>query len=74
MSRDDYRPAEWQIRQVARCNQCSRESEYDSQQSLSGARCYCGGELIVIGESYPADSRDWEEQRDPDGEWRERRW
>lgn len=75
MSRADYeRPARYQINTVARCETCRQEREYSSDQSLSGARCFCGGSLTVVGESYPASADDWDEERDTqDGEWRRKR-
>lgn len=71
---DYYRPAIHQIRQIAQCSQCAREYEFFADQCLDNAKCQCGGLLCVIGESYPANADEWEEQRDPDGQWRERRW
>lgn len=75
MSRADYRrPADYQVRQIAKCGSCSAESEYVNDQLVDGGRCGCGGTLRVIGESYPADSNDWDEERDTqDGQWRRRR-
>lgn len=74
MSRADYRrPAPYQIRQVARCGTCGREAEYEAEQTVNGEPCGCGGRLTVVGESYPASSDDWDEERDRvDGEWRQR--
>jgi DNA-directed RNA polymerase subunit RPC12/RpoP len=75
MSRSDYyRPAEWQIRKIYRCTSCRSENEYMADQHVEGGRCPCGGTLTYAGETYPADSNYWEEQRDPDGEWRSRRY
>lgn len=74
MSRSDYRrPADYQIRQVARCELCSSEGEYSNDQQIDGGKCQCGGTLHVVGESYPSNSDDWDEERDTqDGEWRRR--
>lgn len=74
MSRSDYRrPADYQIRQVAKCLSCGSENEYMNDQQVDGGRCYCGGTLRVIGESYPASSDDWDEERDSvGGQWRRR--
>ena len=74
MSRADYRrPADYQIRQVAKCAACGSENEYMNDQQVDGGRCPCGGTLRVIGESYPASSNDWDEERDSqDGEWHRR--
>lgn len=72
---DYYRPAEYQIRQVAKCDTCGREDEYDSYQQVDGVRCHCGaGVLKVIGEIYPASASDWDEEKGDDGEWHRRRW
>lgn len=71
---DYYRPADYQIRQIAKCSTCGREDAYLNDQQVDGTRCVCGGSLRVVGESYPANSDEWDEQRDPDGEWRERRY
>lgn len=70
----DYRrPADYQIRQIAKCNSCGAENEYMNDQQVDGGRCCCGGALAVIGESYPASSDDWDEERDTqDGEWHRR--
>lgn len=76
MSRDDYRPSEDQIYHHYRCNKCGRTTEIPSFYSpgdISDGECSCGGYFDKIGESYPANSDDWAEQRDPDGEWRPRR-
>jgi DNA-directed RNA polymerase subunit RPC12/RpoP len=75
MSRTDYlRPAWYQVQQVARCGTCGREADFSADQAVDGARCTCGGRWSVIGESYPASSDDWDEERDRvDGEWRPRR-
>lgn len=75
MSRSDYyRPAEYQIRDIYRCTSCGAENEYHHDQAVEGTSCHCGGRLTKMGESYPADPDDWDEQRDPDGEWRQRRY
>lgn len=70
----DYRrPAAYQIRQTAQCNTCHRTAEFDSYQRVDGESCSCGGRWLVTGESYPASSEDWDEERDRvDGEWRQR--
>jgi hypothetical protein len=74
VSRSDYRrPADYQVRQIAKCSACGREGEYMNDQQVDGTRCRCGGSLQVIGESYPADSEEWDEERDTqDGQWRRR--
>lgn len=62
------RPADYQVREHYRCSGCGREIEVES--------CYapglcCGMEPYKTGESYPADSSEWHEERDTqDGEWR----
>ena len=73
MSRDDYRPSEAQVRHHYQCGSCHQEIEVESYYAAPTI-CHCGGEMWFAGESYPADSREWDEQRDPDGEWRPRRW
>ena len=74
MTRSDYlRPADYQIRQIAKCQSCGNEAEYSNDQQVDGGRCACGGTLRVVGESYPASSDDWGEARDTqDGEWHRR--
>jgi DNA-directed RNA polymerase subunit RPC12/RpoP len=75
VSRSDYyRPASWQVRNIFRCTTCGAENEYMADQHVEGGRCGCGGRLTKAGESYPADADEWAEQRDPDGEWRSRRY
>ena len=69
---DYYRPADYQINNIYRCDTCGNEIEQPSCYDVGN--CSCGGSLIQCGESYPADSSEWDEQRDPDGEWRERRY
>ena len=73
MSKSDYyRPADYQVIVHYRCDKCGAETEQPSCYGVGD--CSCGGQFIRNGESYPANSDDWNEQRDPDGEWRERRW
>mgnify|MGYP001555793260 CR=1 FL=1 len=67
---DYYRPAEYQIRTVYRCDTCRSEGEYMTDQLVE--RCHCGGRMQAIGESYPASHHDWDEERDRDGHWRHR--
>ena len=69
---DYYRPADYQITIHYRCNSCGAETEQESCYGVGN--CSCGGQFVECGQSYPADSNDWNEQRDPDGEWRERRY
>ena len=74
MARSDYlRPAEWQVRAIYRCTSCRNEQEFMSDQTVEGGRCGCGGTLTSAGESYPASSDDWEEERGDDGAWSRRR-
>lgn len=68
---DYYRPSEQQVRSIYRCTSCRGEQEFMSDQSVEGGRCPCGGSLTFAGESYPASSDDWDEER-IDGEWRRR--
>ena len=70
-SSDYYRPSESQIRHHYRCEQCGRETEVESCHTVGN--CHCGGRMQMVGESYPGDPAEWNEQRDPDGEWRPRR-
>jgi DNA-directed RNA polymerase subunit RPC12/RpoP len=70
MSRSDYyRPSEQQVRSIYRCTTCRGEQEFMSDQTVEGGRCPCGGRLTSAGESYPASSDDWDEERRPDGSW-----
>lgn len=69
---DYYRPAENQIKHHYKCDKCGHETEVESCYA-SPDRCYCGGYISFVGESYPSNAADWDEQRDPDGEWRPRR-
>ena len=67
---DYYRPADYQITTIYRCHSCGKEVE---QQSCYGVgRCDCGGSFAQVGESYPADIQDWDEERGRDGEWHRR--
>lgn len=68
----DYRPADYQITIHYKCQQCGTEAEQESCYDIGN--CSCGGEFMRCGESYPSNSDEWGEQRDPDGEWRERRY
>jgi DNA-directed RNA polymerase subunit RPC12/RpoP len=73
MARSDYyRPSESQIRHHYKCSTCGAETEIESCYSADA--CHCGGRMQFSGESYPADSREWNEERDTvDGEWHSRR-
>ena len=75
MSKSDYyRPAAYQVLQIARCESCKQEREYANDQHVDGGRCFCGGVLRVCGESYPASADDWDEERDDtNSEWHRRR-
>jgi len=72
MSMSDYRrPADYQITKHYRCGGCGREIEVES--CYSPALC-CGMEPQSTGESYPANSDDWHEERDNvNDEFRNRR-
>jgi len=72
MKSDYYRPADYQIIIHYKCNSCGAETYQESFLDGVGY-CFCGGQFVPGGESYPADSNDWDEQRDKDGEWRKRR-
>lgn len=61
---NDYRrPSQDQIENHYRCSSCGSETSASSYYA-GPAICYCGGALQFVGESYPADSRDWNEERD----------
>ena len=68
----DYRrPADYQIKDVYECQRCKAEFELESFYDVSSQRCHCGGSLQKVGESYPASSDDWHEERDGvNDEWR----
>ena len=60
----DYRrPADYQINNHYHCAQCGLKTVTASIEAAP-ERCYCGGYLEYDGESYPADSADWDEYRD----------
>jgi hypothetical protein len=64
MSRSDYRrPADYQIRHHYKCRECGLETEIESY-CAGPTRCNCGGLMEFSGESYPANSEDWHEERD----------
>lgn len=67
---DRYRPSENQIHKRFRCQNCGIEIEVGFQESYD--TCSCGGRFEESGESYPADSSEWDEERGPDGDWRQR--
>lgn len=70
---DYYRPSSSQIHHHYRCQKCRLDVTIESHYAAP-LSCHCGGSYSLIGESYPADPNEWDEQRDPDGEWRPRRW
>lgn len=70
--KDNYRPAAHQVTIHYRCSSCGHETQMESCYGVEN--CHCGGQMVECGESYPADPSEWDEQHDPDGEWRERRW
>ena len=67
---DYYRPADYQIRAIWRCESCGREDEYMNDQLVE--KCWCGGHMKHAGESYPSSHHDWDEERDRNGNWRRR--
>jgi len=67
---DYYRPADYQVEGEYVCRKCNQEKRVPMNHNAP--EC-CGEEMMKCGEMYPADVNDWEEQRDPDGEWRPRR-
>lgn len=73
MSKSDYlRPSANQINTIYRCAYCGSEHEIEGWNGT--VPVCCGTSMQVSGESYPATSDDWEEERDTqDGEWRQRR-
>lgn len=73
MSRSDYRrPADYQVNIIYRCDTCRREIGLISVYGVGP--CSCGGTFQECGESYPANSNDWDEERDTqDGEWHRNR-
>ena len=75
MARDHVRPAWYQVRQIGRCTSCGQEHEFSADETVDGRACYsCGGRMAQAGESYPADSREWDEERDDyHSPWRQRR-
>ena len=61
----DYRrPADYQVKDIYECQSCRREYELESFYDHSSQRCQCGGTLVKSGETYPANSEDWHEERD----------
>ena len=73
MGNDNYRPAQYQINNIFHCDTCGKECEQPSEYGKEPCPCSCGSECVYVEESYPGDVDEWDEQRDPDGEWRERR-
>ena len=62
---NDYRrPAEYQITKHYVCAKCGDEQTVEGGFSAH-MPCYrCGGFVVYSGESHPADSADWHEERD----------
>lgn len=70
--RENRRPAQYQIHNHFRCTSCNREIEVAGDQTAT--TCHCGGRYESAGESYPASSEDWDEERDNEySPWRQRR-
>ena len=68
---NNYRPADHQIENNFECSSCGQSySCYGSQEMP----ICCGIPMDQKGFNTPSNTDDWEEQLDPDGEWRERRW
>lgn len=69
----DYRrPSMGQIDNNYECRVCRSTREHPS---MYAPPLCCGVEMIQTGESYPASSDDWGEERDTvDGPWRDRRY
>lgn len=73
MSRDNIRPSESQIHHHYECRSCGSEVEVESFYAAP-IMCHCGGLYNFSGESYPASSSDWAEERDDYySPWRDRR-
>lgn len=69
---DYYRPSERQINHHYKCDSC--RAEITLAYGDSADTCPCGGSMHFSGESYPASSDYWDEERDTqDGEWHQRR-
>lgn len=66
----EFRPAEYQVDKIFRCQKCRNEITVGFQEHYD--TCACGGQYDECGESYPADSNEWDEERGPDGDWRRR--
>lgn len=68
---NDYRrPADYQVRNVYRCETCKKEVEVESCYA-GPTNCICGGFYEHAGETYPANSEDWHEERDNvNDDWR----
>lgn len=61
---NDYRrPADYQIKKHYCCSTCGSEVEVESFYAAPTS-CMCGGRMEAAGESYPANSSDWHEERD----------
>lgn len=61
---NDYRrPADYQINHHYRCDGCGDEIEISSVYSAPSF-CRCGNAYRFVGESYPASSQEWHEERD----------
>jgi hypothetical protein len=73
MGNDYRRPSDYQIDIIYVCGNCRRETTHPS---IYAAPECCGTPMNQLGESYPANSADWDEERDTvDGDWRNRgRW
>ena len=69
---DRYRPADYQVNDVYRCESCGKSIEIAQLYSVTNCDS-CGGHYRKTGESYPADVEDWDEERYPDGQWGQRR-
>jgi tRNA G26 N,N-dimethylase Trm1 len=64
MSRSDYeRPAWYQIEKLYKCRRCGLEQKVPQGDSAQFPCPYCRGFVERIGESYPGDSNDWDEER-----------
>jgi len=81
MSRSDYeRPAWYQIEKLYRCKKCGYEQRMPQGYYAQFPCPMCKGFVERIGESYPANADDWDEektnsrgQRDVNGNWHQKK-
>lgn len=66
---DHHRPADYQVDEVYQCRRCGDEQVVPSCYAARMPCPRCGGFVDKAGESYPADSSEWDEVRTKDGHW-----